>query len=161
VACDHYHTIFTLPQDLNDLWRYNRREFTNLLFLAVRDTLFELLGDAKYLGARPGMILALHSWGSNLITHLHIHCLLTGGGLSRDGRWLAVRKKCLLPRKVLMIKFRGKLLCYLRRSVDKGGLQPPPGRRSAQVRGLLNKLGRQVWNVKIQDRYKHGRGVLT
>ena len=161
LACDHYHTIFTLPKELNDLWRYNRWEFTTVLFHAVRDTLLELLGDEKYLGARPGMLLGLHTWSSNLFTHLHIHGLVMGGGLRRDGRWLTVRKKCLLPRKVLMIKFRGKLLCYLRRALEKGQLQPPPGRSSAQVKSLLNKLGRKVWNVKIQDRYEHGRGVLT
>jgi hypothetical protein len=160
LACDHYHVIFTLPEDLNNVWRYNRKVFTNLLFRSVRDTLVKLLGDAKYLGATPGMILALHTWGGQLTVHPHIHCLVTGGGLSAEGDWKKIVKDCLLPRKVLMAIFRGKFLDHLRRAADKGQLQPPAGKRLSQLKGSLNKLGRDDWNVKILDRYEHGNGVL-
>lgn len=160
LACPHYHVVFTVPSDLNDLWRYNRKAFATLLFHTVRDTLLELLGDEKYLGALPGMLLALHTWGKSLITHPHIHCLLTGGGLTADGQWRRVRRDCLLPRKVLMHKFRGKLLDRIRRAVVRGQLELPPKTRRQPLLNLLNKLGRQAWNVKILDRYDHGRGVL-
>jgi hypothetical protein len=159
--CHHYHVVFTVPSELNDLWRYNRRGFADLLFHTVRDTLVELLGDDKYLGALPGMLLALHTWGKSLIAHPHIHCLLTGGGLTADGQWRQVRRRCLLPRKVLMHKFRGKLLAQLRRSVERGQLEVPPMMRRQPLLNLLNKLGRKAWNVKILERYDHGRGVIT
>ena len=64
---------------------------TTLLFQAVRDTLTTLLADPKYLGAQPGIIAALHTWGQTLVLHPHIHCLVTGGGLTPDGQWKAVR----------------------------------------------------------------------
>lgn len=161
LACDHYHTVFTVPAELNGVWQYNRRLFAQLLFSSVRDTLFKLLGDDKHLGARPGMIMALHTWGSNLSTHPHIHCLVTGGGLTEEGTWKQVRRNCLLPRKPLMIIFRGKLRAALLRALARGELRLPPQLREAQLRGLLNKLGRQVWNVKILECFAEGRGVLT
>jgi hypothetical protein len=161
LACDHYHTIFTVPEELNPLWERNRKWFADLLFASVRDTLQLLLGDPKYLGAQPGMIMAMHTWGRTLIEHPHIHCLVTGGGLTEAGRWASVRKSCLLPRKVVMIIFRGKLLDALRKAADAGRLRLPEGMRLSVAKGLLNKLGRQVWNVKIQERYTHVDGVLT
>ncbi len=161
LPCPHYHTIFTVPDKLNDLWAANRKTFADLLFTSVRNTLMELLADEKYLGAKPGMIMALHTWGGNLFVHPHIHCLVTGGGLTKGGIWHKVQKKCLLPRKVLMIIFRGKFLDALKKAARKGDLKPPSGMRTSQLIGLLNKLGRQVWNVKILDRYDHARGVLT
>ena len=108
--CDHYHVIFTLPHDLNCLWLDNVGLMTSLLFRAVRDTLLALLGDPKHLGARPGMIATLHTWSQTLVLHPHIHCLVTGGGLSAEGQWVAVRNGFLLPSRVVMAVFRGKFL---------------------------------------------------
>ena len=65
LACDHYHVIFTLPHDLNPLWLANVPVMTTLFFQAVRDTLGTLLADAKYLGAQPGIIAALHRWAGS------------------------------------------------------------------------------------------------
>ena len=80
LACEHYHVIFTMPHELNDLWLANVAVMTQLLFASVHDTLVELLGDAKYLGARPGIIATLHTWTQTLLLHPHVHCLVTGGG---------------------------------------------------------------------------------
>ena len=85
LACDHYHVIFTLPHELNPLWLANVPVMTTLLFQAVRDTLGTLLADPKYLGAQPGIIAALHTWSQTLVLHPHVHCLVTGGGLTPDG----------------------------------------------------------------------------
>jgi hypothetical protein len=71
LACDHYHVIFTIPRDLNALWLANVRELATRLFHAAWDTLSALLGDPKYLGATPGMIAALHTWGQTLVLHPH------------------------------------------------------------------------------------------
>ena len=67
LACDHYHVIFTLPHDLNPLWRANVSVMTTLFFQVVRDTLGTLLADPKYLGAQPGIIAALHTWSQTLL----------------------------------------------------------------------------------------------
>ena len=110
LACDHYHVIFTLPHDLHALWLANVPLMTSLLLQAVRDTLGTLLADPKYLGAQPGLIAALHTWSQTLVLHPHVHCLVTGGGLTPAGQWIAVRHGFLLPARVVMAVFRGKML---------------------------------------------------
>ena len=91
LACDHYHVIFTLPHELNPLWLANVSVMTSVLFQAVRDTLGILLADPKHLGAQPGIMAALHTWSQTLVLHPHVHCLVTGGGLTPAGQWRAVR----------------------------------------------------------------------
>jgi Putative transposase/Transposase zinc-binding domain len=161
LACDHYHVIFTIPHELNELWLANVAVMTQLLFASVHDTLCELLGDGKYLGARAGIIATLHTWSQTLLLHPHIHCLVTGGGLSPAGQWVAVRNGFLLPMRVVTALFRGKLLAAMRQGVAHGTLKPPAGKSPQQVENLLNKLGRMKWNVHIRERYPHGHGVLV
>lgn len=159
--CPHHHVVFTVPHELNSLWRFNRKRFADALFTAATDALKKLLADPKYLGGTPGMLAALHTWSQTLATHVHLHVLVTAGGLDPDQRWRPAVKSCLLPRKVLMIIFRGKLRSELLAALQRGQLQPPPDQTPAQLRGLLNKLGRVVWNVKLLERYDHGIGVIT
>jgi hypothetical protein len=161
LACDHYHVIFTMPGELHDLWRANVAVMTPLLFASVRDTLLELLGDAAYLGAKPGIIATLHTWTQTLLLHPHVHCLVTGGGLTESGEWGAVRHGFLLPSRVVMAVFRGKLRAVLRQGLAQGRLRLPEGRSPQQMANLLNKLGRTKWNVHIRGRYPHGTGALT
>lgn len=161
LACDHYHVIFTLPDELRGFWLVNRKPMTALLFATVRATLFELLADAKYLGARPGVMAALHTWSQTLVFHPHLHCLVTGGGLTDEGQWVAVQNGFLLPVRVVMAVFRGKLLAALRQGVAQRQLMLPEDRSRQQMEHLLNKLGRMKWNVHIRERYAHGAGVLT
>ncbi len=160
LACEHYHVIFTIPSELNALWLANVSVMTTLLFASVRDTLLELLDDEHYLGAMPGIIATLHTWSQTLVLHPHIHSLVTGGGLTRTGQWVAVRQGFLLPSRVAMALFRGKLLAAIRRAVRQGQLQLPEGMRAQRCENLLNKLGRQKWNVHIRERYPYGTGVL-
>jgi Putative transposase/Transposase zinc-binding domain len=161
LACDHYHIIFTMPDELRGLWLANVRAMTNLLFATVHETLDDLLGDAQYLGACPGLIAALHTWSQTLVLHPHLHCLVTGGGLTGAGQWREVRNGFLLPVRVVMPVFRGKLLAALRQGLAQGQLRLPEGRSPQQIANLLNKLGRAKWNVPIRERYPHGTGVLT
>ena len=129
LACDHYHVIFTLPHDLNSLWLANVPVMTTLLFQAVRDTLGVLLADPKYLGAQPGIIAALHTWSQTLVLHPHLHCLVTGGGLTPAGQWVAVRHGFLLPARVVMAVFRGKMLDAIRQAYAREDLVLPEGMR--------------------------------
>lgn len=87
-----------------------------LFFKAVSETLLELCADGKYLGAIPGITAVLHTWGQNLMFHLHIHCIVTSGGLTKDRKWRGSRKKFFLPVKVLSRKFRGKFLAFLKQA---------------------------------------------
>ena len=159
--CPHHHVVFTVPHDLLWLWRYNKRLFADALFWAASQALLELLADEQYLGARPGLLAALHTWGQTLCEHVHLHVLVTAGGLTPYGRWKRTTRSCLLPRQVLMVKFRGKLRCRLLRLLNQGRLKLPPGTSESHARGQLNKLGRTTCSVKILERYAHGRGVAT
>lgn len=160
LTCDHYHVIFTLAHQLNPLWWCNNRLMAHLLFSCAVETLMELLKDPKYLGALPGIIASLHTWGRNLSQHPHLHCLVTGGGWI-DGVWKAVTGGYLLPFAVVRKKFRGKYLAALREAHREGELQLPLGMSDPQLANLLNKLGRKVkWNVHIRERYAQGEGVM-
>jgi hypothetical protein len=164
LACDHYHVIFTLPHDLNPLWLANVPVMTTLLFQAVRDTLGTLLADPKYLGAQPGILAALHTWSQTLVLHPHVHCLVTGGGQTAEGQWKAVRHGFLLPVRVVMAVFRGKLLTAIRQALARAELGLPEGMRPQQLLNLLQRLGhprKTKWNVHIRERYRHGAGVVT
>src|SRR3989441_1073273 len=99
------HVIITLPHDLNPLWLANVPVMSALLFQAASDTLVDLLADPQYLGAQPGILAALHTWSQTLVLHPHVHCLVTGGGLTPDGHWKAVHHGFLLPARVVMAVF--------------------------------------------------------
>ena len=161
LKCDHYHVIFTIPDELHFLWRLDTKAMTDILFSCARDTLFELLGDKEYLGAKPGIIATLHTWSKTLLLHPHIHCLVTGGGLTKALQWLSVTNGYLLPFAVARDLFRGKVKDAIENALEKGELLLPYGMPPQQLRNLLNKLGRKKWNVKICEKYSHGNGVLT
>jgi Putative transposase/Transposase zinc-binding domain len=164
LACDHYHVIFTLPHELNPLWLANVSVMTTLLFQAVRDTLGTLLTDPQYLGAQPGILMALHTWSQTLVLHPHVHCLVTGGGLTPTGQWVAVRHGFVLPARVGMAVCRGKMVAAIRQTLTRGALALPEPMRPQQVLNLLNRLGHPTqtkWNVRIMERYAHGAGGVT
>ena len=161
LACDHYHVIFTMPHELNDLWLANVDAMSQRLLASVHETLRELWGDGTYLGAKPGIMATLHTWTQTLLLHPHVHCLVTGGGLTAAGDWVAVRHGFLLPMRVVMAVFRGKRRAALRQGVVYGTLALPEGKRPQHMENLLNKLGRVKWNVHIRERYAHGHGVLV
>jgi len=164
LACDHSHGIFTLPHELNPLWLANVQVMTTLLFQAVRDTLCTLLADPQYLGAPPGLLAALHTWSQTLVLHPHVHCLVTGGGLTASGDWKAVRNGFLLPARVVLAVFRGKILAAIRHALACGELTLPEPIRPQPLLNLLARLGhprKTKWNVRIMERYRHGTGVVT
>ncbi|MEI8383825.1 MAG: transposase, partial [Planctomycetota bacterium] len=144
---------------LNRLWQFNRARFADLLLRAARESLDELLRDPQYLGARPGIISALHTWGRNLSVHPHAHCLVSAGGVDGNGCFVVLQGATLLPARVLMAVFRGKLRFLLKTAVDDGDLVVPTLTTAARLQSLLNWLGRVPWSVRIQERYTHGISV--
>ncbi len=161
LGCAHHHLIFTIPHELNALWCWNRAAMAKLLLATVREVLFELLGDPKYLGATPAFLAALHTWGRSLSLHPHVHVLAADGGLSSNGAWVKPRRSHFLPARVLMILFRGKFLAALRHDIERSSLRLPPDTSRERFSSLLNRLGRKKWNVHLRARYAHGEGVAA
>lgn len=155
----HHHWVFTLPHDLHNIWRFNRAFCQQLLFTSVRETIQKLSRDTRYLGAMPGVILALHTWARNQTFHPHIHCVISHGGLDKSGRWQTPKRASFLPAKVMMMIFRGKYLAGIKKALAAGELIIPSNEREQRLLNLCNKLGRQCWVVHCAKPYEHGQGV--
>jgi hypothetical protein len=158
IDCAHHHLVFTIAHEMNPLWMLNTTAMMRTLFAAARDTLAELLADPAHLGAEPGFVLALHTWGRALSLHPHIHALVTDGGLGEAG-WVRPRRSHFLPARVVMALFRGKFLAAVRALADSGTLRLPEPMSRERFASLLNRLGRKKWHVFVSARYDHGEGV--
>lgn len=119
---EYFHVVFTLPDTFNALALSNKRIVYGVLFDAVGQTLLEVAANPKHLGARIGLLAILHTWGQNLCLHPHIHCVVPGGGLSPDGKWIPCRAGFFLPVRVLSRVFRGKFIDLLKRARAAGKL---------------------------------------
>lgn len=111
----HYFLVtFTLPAQLRSLARSNQRTIYNLLFRAASQALLQLAQDPRFCGGLIGMVGVLHTWTRALLYHPHVHFIVTGGGWSKDHRWLPARKDFLVPVKALSPIFRAKFREQLR-----------------------------------------------
>ena len=121
---DYYHLVFTLPAPIRDIAWYNKAVVYGLLFKVAAETLLTIAADPKHLGARIGATLVLHTWGSAMTHHPHVHGIVPGGGLSLDGeRWVACRPGFFLPVRVLSRLFRRLFLEQLSDAHRAGTLQ--------------------------------------
>jgi Putative transposase/Transposase zinc-binding domain len=120
----YFHVVFTLPHELNEVSRFNQRLLYTCLFHSVAATLTEFADDPQHLGAELGGTAVLHTWGQPLMPHGHLHCIVTGGGLSPEGtRWIAGKKRgFLFPVRALAKVLRGKFLARLAATYRKGEL---------------------------------------
>jgi hypothetical protein len=108
---EYYHVVFTLPAPIADIAFYNKAVVYGVLFDVAAETLLTIAADPKHLGARIGATLVLHTWGSALTHHPHVHGVVPGGGLSPDGTsWVACRRGFFLPVRVLSRLFRRRFL---------------------------------------------------
>jgi hypothetical protein len=112
----HFLVTFTLPAELRPLARSNQKTIYNLLFRASSQALLQLAQDQRFVGARLGMVGVLHTWTRQLLYHPHIHYIVTGGGLTDDGRWRSTRKDFLVPVKALSRIFRAKFREQLKKT---------------------------------------------
>jgi predicted Zn-ribbon and HTH transcriptional regulator len=128
---EYHHVVFTLPQEVAELALWNPAAVYNLLFACASQTLKEVAANPKRLGAQLGVLAVLHTWGQNLHHHPHVHCVVTGGGLSCDAkgnldvspRWVSCPAGFLLPVRVLSRVFRGKFVAGLRALFTQGKLR--------------------------------------
>jgi hypothetical protein len=146
----HYHVVFTVPHTFNALWRLNPQRMGDLLFHSATDALRALPADPRWLGAEPGITVTLETWDERLHFHPHLHCLVSGGGLSPNGEWLDVpNPRCLVAVKPLMWEFRKRFCQELRQALEDGVLTLPEGTTKRQWLNRLNKVNRQSWEVFI------------
>jgi hypothetical protein len=161
----YFHVVFTLPSELNPLVSMNRKVLYDLLFRSVSETLTQLAKDPKHLGAEIGSIGILHTWGQNLMDHPHIHCIVTGGGLSSDrSRWVSSRKGFFIPVRVMSALFKGKFLDLLKRCFESDDLVfPDPIRHlkpSEDFERFTNHLYHKKWVVYCKPPFDGVKGVL-
>ena len=143
----YYHVVFTLPHELNSLALGHRKPLFKLLFDASAATLLCFAKDPKYLGAIPGIISVLHTWGQQLSFHPHIHSIVSGGGIADGNVWKDARKnsyRFLFPVKAMQSVFRGKFLQSLKQMIAKGEVVLPEG---TEAKRLLNVLYQKDWIV--------------
>ncbi|HZD44747.1 MAG TPA: IS91 family transposase [Acidobacteriaceae bacterium] len=120
----YYHVVFTLPAPISDIAYQNKAVIYDILFKASAETLVTIAADPKQLGARIGVISVLHTWGSALTHHPHVHMIVPGGGISSDGKhWVSCRPGFFLPVRVLSRLFRRLFLEKLLAAHDAGRLQ--------------------------------------
>ena len=120
----YFHVVFTLPPKIGAIAYHNKAVIYDLLFKASAETLLTIAADPKRLGGKIGFTSVLHTWGSAMTHHPHVHMIVLGGGVSLDGsRWISSSEDYLLPVPVLSRMFRGKMLALLKAAHGQGRLQ--------------------------------------
>jgi hypothetical protein len=120
----YFHVVYTLPAALRDIAYQNKRVVYDLLMKASAETTLTIAADPKRLGAKIGITAVLHTWGSAMTHHPHVHMIVPGGGLSDDGsRWVSARPRFLARVDVLSRLFRGRMLAMLAEAHAEGRLR--------------------------------------
>ena len=120
----YFHVVYTLPAELRDLAYQNKALVYGLLMKAAAETTLAIAADPRHLGVRTGITAVLHTWGSAMTHHPHVHMIVPGGGLSEDGsRWISAKPDFLLHVNVLSALFRAKMLAMLTEAHAQGRLQ--------------------------------------
>ena len=163
---EYFHVVFTLPAPIADIAYANKAVIYEALFKAASEALITIAADPKHLGARIGLTAVLHTWGSALTHHPHVHCIVPGGGLSPDGtRWVVCRPGFFLPVRVLSRLFRRLMLERLAKAHAQGGLHFFGGhvalRDIEAFRAFLKPLHRAAWVVYAKPPFAGPDQVLS
>jgi hypothetical protein len=148
----YYHVVFTLPAPIADIAFTNKAVIYNALFKAASEALLTIAADPKHLGAKIGVTMVLHTWGSALTHHPHVHCIVPGGGIASDGeRWIPCRPDFFLPVRVLSRLFRRLMLQRLVAAHGDGALRFFGDHAALSdidaFRAFLKPLHRSAWVV--------------
>ena len=162
----YFHLVFTLPGLIADIAYQNKRVIYDLLFKASAETMLTIAADPKHLGAKVGFTSVLHSWGSAMTHHPHIHMIVPGGGISMDGsRWVACRPGFFLPVRVLSRLFRGLILRGLKKAHADGRLQFFNDHQAladkAAFKAYLKPLYKTNWAVFAKEPFSGPKAVLA
>jgi len=160
----YYHIVFTTPHELNPVFYCNQKEMYGLLFRSAAETLLELAADEKYLGAVPGFISILHTWGSAMEYHPHLHILSIGGGLTGEGCWCEKKDGFFLPAEVVSPLFRGKFLAGLRTLMEEDGLifagEATKYRNRYEFQELLDVCYKKNWVTFLKESFAGAETVM-
>ena len=163
---EYFHVVFTLPAPIADIAYANKAVIYEALFKAASDALLRIAADPKHLGAKIGLTAVLHTWGSALTHHPHVHCIVPGGGLSPDRmRWVACRPGFFLPVRVLSRLFRRLMLQRLAKAHAQGALHffgtHVALNRIDAFRAFLKPLHRAEWVVYAKPPFAGPEQVLS
>lgn len=127
LGCTYFHVVFTVPEELNTYFLKYPKEMYNLLFRVSKETLMQFGDDSKHLGAQLGITSLLHTWGQNLSLHPHVHMIVPGGGIDKNGNWRRSKSagKFLFPIAQLRLVYRGKWMCYFLDLMKQKGVSIP------------------------------------
>lgn len=142
----YFHVVFTLPHQLNSLIYCNQKLLYGLLHRCCAETLLELSADKKWLGATPGIIQVLHTWNQELDYHVHMHCIVSGGGLTKDGKIRKSSKNFFIRTEVLRDKFKGKYMAHLSSLYKSGSLT-----FSSSCEKLRNPYHWKEWKNRLYE----------
>lgn len=143
----YFHVVFTLPHELNHLIYCNQKLLYGLLHRCCAETLLELSSDKKWLGAAPGIIQVLHTWNQELDYHVHMHCIISGGGLTKDKKIRKSSHKFFIPTAVLRDKFKGKYMAHLTSLYENGSLN-----FSSSCKELRNSYRWKEWKNNLYEK---------
>ncbi|MGV8149740.1 MAG: transposase [Alkaliphilus sp.] len=161
----YFHVVFTVPSELRPLFFSNKNELYSLLYQISKETLMTLAKDPKYLGVDIGFMSILHTFGQNLSYHPHLHCVVLGGGLTKDLKFKKSDDKFLFPVRVISKLFRGKFLAALKELYKNKKLI-----FSSEMKGLCNSkafndflslLYSKEWIPHIKETFKGAKNVAA
>jgi hypothetical protein len=163
----YFHVVFTLPAAISDIAYQNKAVIYDLLFKTSSETVLTIAADPKHIGARIGITAVLHTWGSTMTHHPHVHMIVPGGGISQDGQhWIGCRgPRFLLPVRVLAKLFRGLMLAKLLAAHAAGKLQLFGQHvrlaNAHAFRAFLAPLRRKKWFVYTKEPFAGPMAVLA
>lgn len=151
----YFHVVFTLPHELNTLILNNKTVMLNILFKAASQTLFAF--GQNELSGKLGFIATLHTWDQKLKAHFHLHCLIAGGAVSKNGaRWTPCKGNYLFNKEALSLVFRGKFMHYMNHTRQFEKLKFADN----EYKKLKNKLYTKKWIIDVRDPVKNPEHVL-
>jgi len=160
----YYHVVFTLPEELNPVVYGNQKLLYDVLYRCASETLNELSLDEKHLGAKIGYICILHTWGSAMNYHPHLHCIVLGGGLDAKNKWRDNGEDFFLPIQAVSKLFKGKYMAYLKQLWKEGKLEyhgsASKYRNHYTFKELLNTCYNKPWNPYCKKTFNGAQSVI-
>ena len=146
LPCPYYHMVFTLPHEFNKLMMSNKKAVYDLLFRSASQTLLNYGQNEEFLGGTPGITMVLHTWGQKLDYHVHVHCIVTGGGVDNNNNWLQPKRsnnKFLFPESGMRTMYKAIFLKGLGELSAAGDMNTG----DKEVQQAIKKAGYKKWKV--------------
>ena len=158
---EYFHVVFTLPHTLNPLAQGKPKIIYDLLFQTASETLLQFSLNSKWLGAKPSITMVLHTWSQNIDHHIHVHCIVSGGGLTKNDQWNNAKKKFLFPVHALSKVFRGKYLERLNQALNNEEVHLPNDITNKEnTQKFISLLYRSDWVVYAKPPFAGPEQVL-